>query len=78
MKKLQPKKKKLNKKEHVQNIKKITLNIFKNEQKKKEEIKEEKNNLTTQSLQSTMKESSYYKKEMEKISDYIKRCKITL
>ena len=29
-----------------------------------------------QSIQSTMKESSYYRKEMENISNYIKRCKI--
>ena len=34
------------------------------------------NNETIQSIQSTMKESSYYRKEMENISNYIKRCKI--
>ena len=65
----------LNKNEKKINNQKIEENK-KGSEKEKERNKKIQNNETNQSIQSTMKESSYYRKEMENISNYIKKCKI--
>ena len=77
------------KKEKSSNLINLNLNIKKpkrddsnsNKNKSIKEInniyfqKTKETNLETQSLQSTKREPDYFKKEMEKISNYIKQCK---
>ena len=56
------------KKDHSYNITRKEINNILIEREKNQ-------NNETQSLQSTIREPAYYRKEMEKISNYIKQCK---
>ncbi len=69
------------KKKNIINEKNSNLNLtnIENSIKPKEKEEKEKNEIIeTTSMQSTIRDNIFYRKEMEKISNYIKQCKIKI